>query len=158
MVYCTTDILMTSTIDSVVMERLAAHSTPSRLPVTGDPKREQRSWVVRLVRDLPRNWSAERVSGRLGKDAESAVVAARAVRGMSAPVDAIPIVRLVVVDERHVIVNVSTVRLEEDDAHDYLVAASGALAALDMELPLDDIQGIPRRFWRVVIGEDKSSV
>ena len=149
---------MTSTIDSVLIERLAAHATPSRLPVAGDPKREQRSWVVRLVRDLPRNWNAEQASDRLSKDAESAVVAARTVRGMSAAVDVIPIVRVVVVDERHVIVNVSTVRLEEDNAHDYLVAASGALAALDVELPVDDIQGIPRRFWRVVIGEDKSSI
>ena len=157
MVYRTADILMTSTIDSVLIEQLAAYSTPSRLPVAGDPMREQRSWVVRLVRDIPQNWMAEHASDRLSKTAESAVVAARTARGLSATVDVIPIVRVVVVDERHVIVNVSTVKLEEDDAHDYLVAASGALAALDVELPLDDIQGIPRRFWRVLIGDAKSS-
>jgi len=140
------------------MERLAAYSTPSRLPVAGDPTREQRSWVVRLVRELPQNWMAEQASDRLSKKAVSAVLAARAARGQSATSDVIPSVLVVVVDERHMIVNISTVKLEEDDAHDYLVAASGALSALDVELPLDDIQGIPRRFWRVLIGEAKSSI
>jgi hypothetical protein len=158
MVDCTADILMTSTMDLVLMERLAAYSTPSRLPVEGYLKREQRSWVVRLVRDLPQNWMAEQASDRLSKEAEIAVVTARTMRGLSATVDVIPSVRVVVMDERHVIVIVSTVKLEEDDAHDYLVAASGALVALDVELPLDDIQGIPRRFWRVLIGEAQSSI
>jgi len=101
---------------------------------------------------------AEQASDQLSKKAESTVVSARTARGLPATVDVIPIVRVIVVDERHLIVNVCTVRLEEDDAHDYLVAASSALAALDMEIPLDDIQGIPRRFWRALIGEGKSSI
>lgn len=157
MVYRAADILMTSTMDSVLMERLAGSSAPTRIPVPGERQREQRSWVVRLVRDLPSEWMPEHASVRLNKKAESAVVAARTVRGLSATLEVIPVVRVAVVDERHVIVSITTVRLEEDDAHDYLVAASAALAALDVELPLDDIQGIPRRFWRVLIGEGKSS-
>jgi hypothetical protein len=56
------------------------------------------------------------------------------------------------VDVRHVIVNITTVRLEDDDAHSWLVAASVALRAFDRWIPIEDIQGIPRRFWRLLSG------
>jgi hypothetical protein len=137
---------------AIAMEWITAHSTPSRLPVADDPKREQRNWVVRLEEALPRNYAVEQVSDRLSTEAVSAVASARTARGMPGTGDVIPIVRVIVVDERHVIENISTVKLEQDDAHDYLVAASAALAALDSRLRVDDIQGIPRRFWRAMIG------
>jgi hypothetical protein len=65
----------------------------------------------------------------------------------------VPIVQVLNVDELHVVISIETIRLEEDDAHAYLVAASAALRCLDEAAPIDDIQGIPRRFWRMMIGD-----
>jgi hypothetical protein len=91
----------------------------------------------------------------LSREAASAVRDARIARGLAAEGEGliVPSVRVVLLDERHVIVNISTMRLEEDDAHAWLVAASAALKALDTSVPIDDIQGIPRRFWRLIVGE-----
>ena len=64
----------------------------------------------------------------------------------------VPVVHVLGIDERHVVVIICTINLEEDDAHSYLVAASAALRALEAVTPIEDIQGIPRRFWRLVLG------
>lgn len=66
--------------------------------------------------------------------------------------EALPSVRVLLVDSRHIIATISTIRLEEDDAHAWLVAAGAVLRALDQVLPIDDIQGIPWRFWRLIVG------
>lgn len=60
--------------------------------------------------------------------------------------------RVAAIDELHVVVGVSTIKLERDEAHAYLVAASAALRRLERTTPIDDIQGIPRRFWRLMLG------
>jgi hypothetical protein len=136
-----------------LVEQLTAFSTPTRLPVYGDDRMEQRNWVVRLVADLPDVWNPDDTSALLTKAAASAVAEARRSRGL--PVEDrgphVPVVRALPVDARHVVVSISTIRLEEDDAHAYLVAAATALRVLDKTTPIEDIQGIPRRFWRLVI-------
>jgi hypothetical protein len=141
-------------MDSLVVDQLTAHATPNRLPVQGDDRREQRNWVVRLSADLPDEWSPEKASALLSEEAASAVRKAKAARGLTVEetVPHVPSVRVLPVDTRHVVVNISTFRLEEDEMHAYLVAASAALRDLDAATPIDDIQGIPRRFWRLVIG------
>lgn len=138
-----------------LVEKIAAHATPARMPAEGDDRREQRNWVVRVSDELPDGWTPERGSVVLTQEADSAVRAARAARGLGAEdSDAYrAIVRLMLIDARHLVVNVNTIKLEEDDSHAYLVAASAALRALDSEVAIEEIQGIPRRYWRAVIGE-----
>jgi hypothetical protein len=61
-------------------------------------------------------------------------------------------IRLHAIDARHLIVSIGTVRLERDDAHAWLVSASAALKSLHEQEPVEDIQGIPRPYWRVLVG------
>lgn len=136
------------------IERLTAHATPNRMPIEGDGRREQMNWVVRSVEDIPIGFQPEEASRSLSAAAEAVVADARTARGLPAHLDSgRPTVRLVLVDEHHLIVTVATLRQAEDQAHEYLVAASAALSALDKRLAIDDIQGIPRRFWRLLVGE-----
>lgn len=139
---------------SALIEQLAAHSTPSRLPVQAEERREQRNWVVRLAMDPAETWNVVEASAVVTRKAASAIREACEARGLSfdnqGPYD--PVVRLVPIDARHVVMNITTIKLEEDEAHAYLVAASAALRALDELTPIDDIQGIPRRFWGLLIG------
>jgi len=141
-------------MDTVAIERLTAHSAPARLPVEGEDAREQRNWAIRLASGLPEGWNPNEMSAHVSREAAGAVRAARTARGLAVDDDDLNVVtaRVLPLDERHVIVNISTIRLEEDDVHAWLVAASAALTALDRYVPIDDIQGIPRRFWSLVVG------
>lgn len=142
-------------MDRTSIEQLTAYSRPSRLPIEGDERREQRNWIVRHAEDLPAEFNPDDVSRALSTEAASAIAKARAARGLAAQDlgPHLPVVRLVLVDERHLVVNVSTIKQEEDVAHEYLVAASAALSILDERVPIEDIQGIPRRFWRLLLGQ-----
>lgn len=135
------------------MEQLAGLSLPNPLPVQDDDAREQRNWIIRLKTDLS-EVAADDKSALLSKEAIAAVRKARLARGIpTAEVDALaPSVRVLRIDARHVIVNIVTVRLAHDQAHEFLVAASAALVVLDREVPVEEIQGIPRRFWSLLIG------
>jgi hypothetical protein len=137
------------------IEQLTAFALPNPLPIEGDDRREQRSWVVRHAKDVPAEFEYEDVSKDLSSEAVAAVTKARADRGLThenlGPHK--PVIRLVRVDERHVVINIATIRQEEDDAHEYLIAASRALSVLEKGEPIEDIQGIPRRFWRLLLGE-----
>jgi hypothetical protein len=125
------------------------------MAIEGDERREQRNWIVRHAEDLPAEFNRDDVSRALSGEAVSAVAKARAGRGLVAQELGVhsPVVRLILVDERHLVVNVTTIKQEQDDAHEYLVAASAVLSILDKMVPIEDIQGIPRRFWRLLVGE-----
>jgi hypothetical protein len=141
----------------ISIEQLTACSTPSRLPIEGDEQREQRNWIVRHAEDLPVEFDPDDVSRALSREAESAVAKARAARGLAAQDlgPHVPIVKLISVDERHLVVTVTTIKQEQDKAHEYLVAASAILSLLDKSVPIEDLQGIPRRFWRLLVGETR---
>jgi hypothetical protein len=141
-------------MNRVLIEQLAGYSTPLRIPIDGDNRREQRNWIVRHAR-VPVGFNPDAESVWLSKEAALAIANARAARGL--PVQDlephVPLVSLMLVDDRHLVVTVTTIRLEDDEAHEYLVAASAALSVLDKRAPIEDIQGIPRRFWRFLLGE-----
>lgn len=141
-------------MDSKAIERLTAHAAPQRLPLDGDETREHRNWVIRLAQPVAGGLNSNELSVILSRDAASAVAEALNERGLASAGNSIyaPTVRVVVIDELHVVLNVSTIRLEQDEAHAYLVAASAALRGLERTAAIEDIQGIPRRFWRLVVG------
>lgn len=49
--------------------------------------------------------------------------------------------------------SIALIRAKDDVAHELLVTASSALRAVDRVLPIDDVQGLPRRYWRLLLGE-----
>jgi hypothetical protein len=139
-------------MDTTAIERVAANSTPTRLPVEGDPSLEERHWILRLGVDLPPD-SGHDLSAVASKAATVAVRDARIARGLALDAEEARVaLQLHSVDARHLIVSIRTIRLDRDDAHAWLVAASAALRSLREALPIEDIQGLPRAFWRVLIG------
>lgn len=142
-------------MERISIEQLTAYSAPTRLPIAGDDRRDQRNWIVRHAEDLPGGFEPDEEAALLSREAAPAVAKARADRGLSIQDIGphFPMVSLVPVDERHLMVSVTTIKLDEDEAHEYLVAASAALSSLDKRVPIEDIQGIPRRFWRLLVGE-----
>jgi len=137
---------MGSTLETITFERLAASSVPVRTPAD-DESRERRHWIVRLAGDVRPEWNQEQSSVTLTRAAAAAVAAARSRRGLAPLPLHGPFVNLSPMGSRHIVVSVETVRLESDDAHEYLVAGAAALQALDREAPIEEIQGIPRSFW-----------
>lgn len=135
------------------IEQLTAFATPNPLPVHLSEHLEQRNWVVRLAVDSAEAWCLDEAASLLTATATAAVRAARDARGLAtAGSTYTPVVRLIRIDRRHVVVSIMTAKLEDHDAHAYLVAASAALSALDELSAIDDIQGLPRRFWTSLVG------
>ncbi|MFO0550972.1 MAG: hypothetical protein U0271_21455 [Polyangiaceae bacterium] len=125
------------------------------MPVrNGIDERDERNWFVRVKSPLPARWDRERVSALVAGEAVAAVHAACVERGFSVEVAQLhlPRIELVRVDVSHLLLRIATPRLAEDVAHAYLIAGSHALRALEKLVELDDIQGIPRRYWRHLIG------
>ena len=147
------DLLKEAPMDTIMIERLTGHSTPTRLPVEGNSGREERNWAVRLTGNLPTGRGTDDLVAKVTEAAIAAVREARTARGLDpAAKEGEVSVRIHAVDARHAIVGITTVRLDKDDAHAWLVAASAALRALDGSVPVEDIQGIPRRFWKLLVG------
>ncbi len=140
-------------MNTTMIERLAANSAPMRLPVEGDQSREQRNWIVRLATDVDEQDDAGVLAGKLSSAAQGAIRQARIERQLAAEVDQPGVsVRVDRIDPRHLVVSIATAPLEKDDAHEWLVAASAALRRLHQSAPVEDIQGIPVRFWKLVVG------
>lgn len=135
------------------LEQLTAYAAPIRLPVGSSGDREQRSWVVRFTSSLPADLDPVELSRELARAAVAMVREALAERGL--PVDGeqgMVGVKLLPFGDQYAVIVITTIRLERDEAEAYLVAASAVLTALDRIAKLADIQGIPRRYWRMLIG------
>jgi hypothetical protein len=135
------------------IEQLAAFSSPMPLAVADDQgDREQRNWIIRTGADVSEEWDTGRASAEITEYANASLELARAERGMR-PLDPEQLarVRLIRIDSRHLIVNVVTETFL-DDTHAPLLLTVASLGALERRVSIDDIQGIPRRYWRVLIG------
>jgi hypothetical protein len=139
-----------------LIEQLTALLAPNALPVDVEGM-EQRLWIVRVAHQLSDDWRPAEVAVLLSNEAASVVAKARSLRRLPQRCDAhLPIVRISVIGARHLVMSVVTIKLKKDDAHEYLAAASAALVLLDREVPIEDIQGIPRHFWRMILGNRDS--
>ena len=142
-------------MDKTAIERVAANAAPGRLSVEGDPSAEERHWAVRLTADLPAGTSLEQLASAANEAASEAVREARITRGLRPGMEeGRVVVHVHSVDARHLIVSIQTVRHERDDAHAWLVAAGASLRSLHAMTSVDDIQSLPRIFWRVLVGSE----
>lgn len=130
-------------MESLLIEQLAASSTPIPLP-SPDGQHDQRFWIVRFQEQD----AVDGLSAKLDACAESA---ARAVLAAREALD-LPEVRLLWLDRRHGVVRVTTVSLERDTLHLYLVVAGAVLRELHQAVALEEIQGLPLRYWRILVG------
>ena len=135
------------------LESLTGYSAPMRLPDGTSGIWEQRCWVVRFTSPFPGDRDQEEISRELERIAVGSVRDAREARGLPVDVEeGVVRVKLRPFGDQYAVVVITTIRLERDDAEAYLVAASNVLIALDRITRLADIQGIPRRYWRLLVG------
>lgn len=139
-------------MDDKAIERLAANSSPLRLVVDADT--ERRDWVVRFADTCSNDASSSDVVARTRAAAGSAVHGALVARNLpaGAPEDVVTIA-IRSIGNQHAVVSITTRRMDEEGAHASLVAAGAALRELDASHAIDDLQGIPRRYWRSLVGE-----
>jgi hypothetical protein len=133
---------------------VAAYSTPVPLPVDDDERLEQRMWAIRLSSDVSPGWNTEEVAAGLDKQATSALRTAHSERDLRYEDIGLPTIRVLLVDPRHLFLNITTPRMDRDAAESDLVAACAALRALEQIVPIEDVQGIPRRYWRIFMGPE----
>lgn len=143
---------------STRIEQLVGFSTPAPLPDPTDT-RDERNWFVRVASHLPAAWDHRAASVLIEARATDAVRAACVARTLPDELahSHAPRVKVFRIDESHLLLRIVTIRLKQDLAHTYLVAASSALRTLNEMISLDDIQGIPRRYWRLLLNSGTDS-
>ncbi len=137
---------------SEFFEHLAAYATPTGLP-TKLPNRDARHWIVRTKSAAAYPTLIAQHGAEIARRTKAAVASARAEMGLPPNEEHAPDVELISMGGHHLVVRITTVELAMDTEHGYLVAAVAALGALEESVPIDDIQGIPRRYWRLLLGE-----
>ncbi|HLK90927.1 MAG TPA: hypothetical protein VKZ18_13600 [Polyangia bacterium] len=137
-----------SSSDDETLGVLAAQNWPGATVADGFL---HRAWAVRLAEP-----AAERLVGREGELLDSVVNGVRATAGQPHPIERRPAdfaqIQVVAVDQRHVFLRI---RLAAGFAQSELGLAANlaALQKLDEIAPVEDLQGTPRRFWRVLLGK-----
>ncbi len=128
--------------------QFAAHCWPPIVPVEDHPDRVRRSWVLRLAQPLPPDSDVEAVGQRVEERARKKIKGAL---GQYYSADALepsfPLVKLVVVDAMHALAHIVTRRPEQDITDAGMIAIAQVLRGLDDEWDIEDLQGIPKRFW-----------
>ena len=135
------------------VEQLTVFAVPA---AREDNAGAHRNWVVRFRDAVPDEWSAPGTETSLNSAAQDAVRRALEARGVSHDRDAAPVVRVIPIDRLRAAVCVRTARVANDLFAMHLVAASAALRALDRIETIEDIQGIPAPFWRLLLGPDQA--
>lgn len=141
-------------MDEETLQLLAARAAPSPIPLaSSDGTHEQRLWIVRLREELPDDRAATLEAIVQGGTVE-ATRAGRVERGLDAESEHGDVtMQIHRATALHLIVRVTTVVHRLDLADTSLLAQAAALRALHVAAPIEDIQGFPREYWRVLIGD-----
>lgn len=117
----------------------------------------QRNWVIRFVRpQSDDSFNLSQVESLLSSAAVDAVLKCRSEKGLIADNGLAPRVQISMIDNVHLLLQIEELLQNENET--FLVAASAALRILDEMSPVDDIQGLPRQLWRLLIGPSASAL
>jgi hypothetical protein len=129
------------------ISNLVGYSFPAALPVEGRPDWLRRNWVLRTSREID-----EATCATLGELVTRNIRAALSDSGVSAgDLDrGAPVIAINVLDARHAIVSTDFMAPDSGlNLGDAAMAATwGALQQLDARLDIDELEGLPRRFWK----------
>jgi hypothetical protein len=128
--------------------QFAAHCWPPIVPVEDHLDRVRRSWVLRLARPLSPDVDVKAVGQRVEERARNQIVEALGSYYSDHELElSFPLVKLVVVDPMHVLAHIVTRQPEKDITDAGMIAMTQVLRGLDTEWGIEDLQGIPKRFW-----------
>ncbi len=132
----------TSEMDAVVHEVVGA-LYPEAIPASAGDGWLERRWVVRTRDDLPPRQSLERLATQLTSDAVESS-ASQNVREYAASKR---VVELLPATAKHCIVIVRFPGPEASTGDEASALNWGVLCGLDARIAIEDLQGLPRRFW-----------
>ena len=128
--------------------QFAAYCWPPIVPVEDNVDRVRRSWVLRLAQPLPADVDAKAVGLRMEERAQKKIKEALGPYYSGDELEpSFPWVKLVVVDPVHALAHIVTRQPEKDITDAGMIAVAQVLRGLDEEWDIEDLQGIPKRFW-----------
>ena len=128
--------------------QFAAHCWPPIVPVEDNVDRVRRSWVLRLAQPLPADVDVKAVGQRMEERAQKKIKEALGPYYSGGELEpSFPWVKLVVVDPMHALAHIVTRQPEKDITDAGMIAIAQVLRGLDEEWVIEDLQGIPKRFW-----------
>jgi hypothetical protein len=137
-----------SQVGEEYVAQFAAHCWPPIVPVEDSADRVRRSWVLRLAQPLPSDVDVKAVGQRMEKRAQKKIKEALGSYYSGDELEpSFPWVKLVVVDPMHALAHIVTRQPEKDITDAGMIAIAQVLRGLDEEWVIEDLQGIPKRFW-----------
>lgn len=131
-------------------DSFAVRFVPSSFDVQGTEGRRERWWALRLR--VRADEDAERVSRRLHDAALNALRSAAVARGLGLTIVGEIDVEAEWLSEKHLLLRVETSREADENVEADLVCSRAAVMELEREYAVEDIQGLPRRLWRLLFG------
>jgi len=108
----------------------------------------RRNWIARTEDALPSEADLTTVGGLLETDAATSIKAAYSEAATTEAVEqACPSVRLIRLDDHHLIVRIEFARPQATVGDAAVISQWGVLQALDRRLRLDELQGLPCAYW-----------
>lgn len=133
-----------------LISELVGEAYPVAVAVDG---RLRRNWVARTVGPVPDEEALAQLHRKLEQHTNTSITAAYA--SSTPPQDlarARPSIRLLRLDDRHVIVRVEFAEADKSVGDAAAIAQWGVLQTLDRELPIEELQGIPADYWFALRG------
>jgi len=134
------------------MQNLVPLHWSARPVAVNVPGREQQTWNVRFTTPIVTTFDSDQMANRLTEAGREATLKAATEAGIANPETHLPSVRLVILDQHHALVIVEGPARDRDVLHVGLIGPFLALRTLHEAQELDDIQGVPIRYWPVLLG------
>lgn len=129
-----------------VISELREHAYPVAVAIDGG--RLRRSWIARTVDVLPDEVTLTEMQRVLEDHASASIVTAYSSSATAEALSAVrPSVRLVRLDDLHLIVRIEFAGPEISMGTEAAISQWGVLQAVDRQMRLDDLQGIPCDHW-----------
>ncbi len=130
---------------------IASTSIPPALKSPSSPNKILRRWILRVSSDATEQSALENAE-RFARDntLQSLLAALGPSYGEEQLARCVPLVELEPIDENHILVHALHPSREEEPSDAVLVAMAEILKAIDVEFGIEDIQGVPKRFWLLV--------
>lgn len=126
---------------------------PLAEPVGSEGRRCLYKWVVRSVRPIPDQDELDRLADALAQEVSDGMREAYAGAPAERLRDSFPIASLIRIDDRHLIAVVETATKKASYGDEMMISNWGFLHVVDRELGVEELQGLPKRFWFPLGGE-----
>ena len=136
-----------------ILRTFIGYAYPPQEEVGGDGRRCLRKWIVRSVRSLPAQDELDRLADALAQEVAVGIREGYAAAPPEKLHESYPTASLIKIDDHHLIAVVETPTREAEVGHATLIGNWGFLCCVDRELGIEELEGIPKRFWFPLGGE-----